>query len=60
MNPLSYAEVVRGVPNTPSGSKRPHRVVSETAELEVVYVDVSNASCLDELLYKHRSGKKGI
>ena len=60
MNPLSYAEDVRGVDNIPSGSKIPRIVVSERDELQVVNVDVSNASCLDELLYKHRSGKKRI
>jgi hypothetical protein len=60
MNPLSYAEDVRGVDNIPSGSKRPRRVVSEMAELHVVDAHVSSASCLDELLYKHRSGKKRI
>jgi hypothetical protein len=29
-------------------------------ELEVVDAVVNGASCLDELLYTHRSGKKGI
>ena len=58
MNPLSYAEVVRGVDTIPSGSKRPRRVVSEMAELQVRDATLSIASCLDELLYKHRSGRK--
>ena len=59
-NPLSYAEVVRSVDNIPSGSKRPRRVVSEMAELQVVKATVSIASYLYELLYKYRSGKKRI
>ena len=59
MNSLSYAEVVRGVDNIPSGSMRQRRVVSEMVELHVVDAFVSIASCLYELLYKHCSGEKG-
>jgi hypothetical protein len=60
MNPLSYAEIVSGVANIPSGSERPRRVVSKIVDTPVVEAAVSNASCLDHLLYKHRSGKKEI
>ena len=60
MNPLSYAEVVRGVANIPSGSKVPRRVVSEIVELQVVDTHVNHESCLDEVLYTYRSGKIGI
>ena len=58
MNPLSYAEVVSGVANIPSDSERPRRVVSKFLEVQVVDAAMSSTSCLDELLYTYRSGKK--